>query len=113
MTRLLTSLVVVCLFVGVALADNPAKPAAKKVEVGAVAPDFKIKDANGKEINLSELTAKGPVLLRLTCGCSGCDKELAYFQAIHEAYKADGLTSVAVFKEPDAKVVHRRGNAGV
>src|SRR6516162_6783801 len=68
MTRLLTSLVAVCLFAGVALADNPAKPAAKKVEVGAVAPDFKIKDANGKEINLSELTAKGPVLLRLTCG---------------------------------------------
>jgi peroxiredoxin len=104
MTRLLTSLVSVCLIAGVALAGEPAKPATKKVEVGAVAPDFKIKDANGKEINLSELTAKGPVLLRLTCGCPGCDKELAYFQAIHEAYKADGLTSVAVFKEPDAKV---------
>jgi len=44
------------------------------------------------------------VLVRLTCGCSGCDKELAYFQAIHEAYKKDGLTSLAIFKEPDAKV---------
>ncbi len=82
-----------------------AKPAApKKVDVGMQAPDFKIKDANGKEINLSELTAKGPVLVRLTCGCSGCDKELAYFQAIHEGYKDLGLTSVAVFKEPDSKV---------
>ncbi len=82
-----------------------AKPAApKKVDVGTQAPDFKIKDANGKEINLSELTAKGPVLVRLTCGCSGCDKELAYFQAIHEGYKDLGLTSVAVFREPDSKV---------
>ncbi len=104
MTRLLTSLVAVLLVAGISSADEPTKSAKKKVEVGAVAPDFKIKDAAGKEINLSELTAKGPVLLRLTCGCSGCDKELAYFQAIHEAYKADGLTSVAVFKEPDAKV---------
>lgn len=81
-----------------------AKPAPKTVDVGTQAPDFKIKDSNGKEINLSELTAKGPVLVRLTCGCSGCDKELAYFQAIHEGYKDLGLTSVAVFREPDTKV---------
>ena len=47
---------------------------------------------------------RGPVLVRLTCGCSGCDKELAYFQALHEAYKNAGLVSLAVFKEPDAKV---------
>ena len=81
-----------------------AKPAPKKVDQGTQAPDFKFKDANGKEINLAELTAKGPVLVRLTCGCSGCDKELAYFQAIHEGYKDLGLTSIAIFKEPDSKV---------
>ena len=86
------------------VAKAEAKPAPKKVDIGTQAPDFKFKDANGKEINLSELTAKGPVLVRLTCGCSGCDKELAYFQAIHEGYKDLGLTSIAIFKEPDAKV---------
>jgi peroxiredoxin len=42
--------------------------------------------------------------VRLTCGCSGCDKELAYFQALHNAYKDAGLTSLAVFREPDVKV---------
>lgn len=77
---------------------------AKKVEVGTQAPEFKIKDAEGKEISLADLTAKGPVLVRLTCGCSGCDKELAYFQAIHEGYKGFGLTSLAIFREPDSKV---------
>ena len=91
-------------------AEPAAKPAAKpdavakKVDIGMQAPDFKFKDASGKEISLSELTAKGPVLVRLTCGCSGCDKELAYFQAMHEGYKDLGLTSVAIFREPDAKV---------
>src|SRR5437016_3163999 len=80
------------------------KPAEKKLEVGQQAPDFKIKDANGKEINLADLTAKGPVLVRLTCGCSGCDKELAYFQELHTAYEGKGLTSLAIFKEPDSKV---------
>ncbi len=76
----------------------------KKVAIGQPAPDFKIKDATGKEINLAELTAKGPVLVRLTCGCLGCDKELPYFQELHTAYKAQGLTSLAIFREPDAKV---------
>ena len=89
------------------LAAKPAEPAAaaaKKVDVGTQAPDFKFKDATGKEVSLSELTAKGPVLVRLTCGCSGCDKELAYFQAMHEGYKDLGLTLIAVFREPDTKV---------
>ena len=85
----------------IAFADPP-KPA--KIDVGQPAPEFKIKDPSGKVIDLAELTAKGPVLVRLTCGCSGCDKELAYFQAIHEAYKDSGLTSLAIFKEPDSKV---------
>ncbi len=90
-------------------ADEPAKkdPAEKvetKLAVGQKAPEFKIKDSAGKVIDLAELTEKGPVLVRLTCGCSGCDKELAYFQELHEAYKSKGLISLAVFKEPDAKV---------
>src|SRR6476619_7438101 len=82
----------------------PAKEAPKNVAVGKQAPAFKIKDASGKEVNLADLTAKGPVLVRLTCGCSGCDKELAYFQKIDEAYKGQGLTTLYVFKEPDAKM---------
>ena len=103
------------LFITSVVVAEEAKPAAdskpaadvkapKKVVEGKQAPEFKIKDATGKEINLAELTAKGPVLVRLTCGCSGCDKELAYFQALHEGYKDAGLTSLAIFKEPDAKV---------
>lgn len=103
MNRLL-SLVTLALIGGILIAAEPAKPAPKKVDVGTQAPEFKIKDGTGKDINLADLTAKGPVLVRLTCGCSGCDKELAYFQAMHEAYKKNGLVTVAVFKEPDAKV---------
>ena len=98
----------VLLFMGnLTNAEEPAKtpePVTKKVEIGTQAPDFKFKDSSGKEISLAELTAKGPVLVRLTCGCSGCDKELAYFQAMHEGYKDLGLTSVAIFREPDTKV---------
>src|SRR4051812_22988819 len=83
-----------------ALAADPPK----KVDVGLPAPAFKIKDPSGKEIDLAALTAQGPVLVRLTCGCSGCDKELAYYQKLSEAYRGQGLVSVYVFKEPDEKV---------
>jgi len=103
MNRFLSLALTLALFTGT-FAVEPPKQDAKKVDVGTAAPEFKIKDQAGKEINLAELTAKGPVLVRLTCGCSGCDKELAYFQALHEAYKDKGLISIAVFKEPDAKV---------
>ena len=105
MIRLVASASAVLLISSIVVAaDPPAAPAPKKVDIGTQAPEFKIKDAAGKEINLADLTAKGPVLVRLTCGCSGCDKELAYFQALHDAYKDVGLTSLAVFREPDAKV---------
>ena len=81
-----------------------AKPAAKTVDIGKQAPEFTIKALGGRNIDLTQLTKKGPVLVRLTCGCSGCDKELAYFQALHTAYKGKGLTSLAIFREPDDKV---------
>jgi peroxiredoxin len=76
----------------------------KTVKVGAQAPEFKVKDLSGKEIDLAELTAKGPVLVRLTCGCLGCDQEIKYFKTLQDTYKAQGLSSLAIFREPDLKV---------
>jgi len=99
MTRL-TATVASLLVVGALTAQTPAP----KVAVGAKAPAFQFKDQSGKVVDLAELFAKGPVLVRLTCGCSGCDKELAYFQEIDAAYKKAGLTSVAIFRENDDKV---------
>jgi peroxiredoxin len=81
-----------------------AAPEQKTVVIGADAPTFTIKDSEGKLIDLKQLTDKGPVLVRLTCGCSGCDKELAYFQSLHKEYEGKGLTSLAIFREPDEKV---------
>jgi peroxiredoxin len=102
MTRMLGLTVLLAAFVVPVCVAQP--PATAKVAVGEQAPAFKIKDASGKTIDLAELTAQGPVLVRLTCGCAGCDKELAYFQELNDAYKSQGLTSLFIFKEPDAKL---------
>lgn len=103
MLRTLVSLLSLLVLPVILFAVEPTKPAGK-VAVGEKAPSFKINDQAGKEIDLAALTANGPVLVRLTCGCSGCDKELAYFQEIDAAYKKAGLTTLAIFKEPDAKI---------
>ena len=103
MTRLVPAILIFALSAVVVRADEPAKPLAK-LAAGDAAPAFEFKDQSGKVIKLADLTAKGPVLVRLTCGCSGCDKELAYFQKLHDAYKDQGLQSLLIFKEPDAKM---------
>jgi peroxiredoxin len=68
------------------------------------APKIILQSPDGKQsYDLEKLTAEGPVLVRLTCACSGCDKELAHFQKLQEAYNAKGLRTIAVFREaPEA-----------
>jgi peroxiredoxin len=103
-TLLLASLLTLAFAPAGVQAEETKTPAVGKLAVGQQAPAFKIKDSAGKEIDLAALTASGPVLVRLTCGCLGCNKELPYFQELHAAYQDKGLTSLAVFREPDAKV---------
>jgi peroxiredoxin len=71
-------------------ADEKAKQAPKVV---LQSPDGK------KSYDLTKLTSDGPVLVRLTCACSGCDQELPFFQKLQSAYNAKGLKTLAVFKE--------------
>lgn len=91
-------------FLVMSVSSKAADPAKGKVAIGTQAPTFKVKTPDGKMVDLAQLTAKGPVLVRLTCGCAGCDKELAYFQRLNDSYKNQGLTSLFVFREPDAKM---------
>jgi peroxiredoxin len=77
-----------------ARADEPAKQAPKVV----------LQSPDGKQsYDLQKLVEDGPVLVRLTCACSGCDKELPQFQKLQAGYDAKGLKTLAVFREkPDA-----------
>jgi peroxiredoxin len=64
------------------------------------APHAVLKSADGKAAyDLDKMVADGPVLVRLTCACSGCDRELPYFQKLEAAYRPNGLRVIAVFQE--------------
>ena len=94
MRRLWIALIVAGFFAGSAWCEEKAKTAPKVV---VKSPDGK------KSYDLSKLTSEGPVLVRLTCACSGCDQELPYFQKLQSAYDAKGLKTLAVFQEaPEA-----------
>jgi peroxiredoxin len=83
-------------------ADEPQKQAPKIV----------LKSPDGaKAYDLAKLTANGPVLVRLTCACSGCDRELPYFQKLQAAYDGKGLQTIAVFREqPEAAETYTTKN---
>lgn len=92
-------LAVAVVAVGLTRADEPKK--------------IVLRSADGKKTyDLQKLTADGPVLVRLTCACSGCDEELPYFQKLQEAYQGKGLRTLAVFQEPPEnarKYVEKKG----
>src|SRR5215212_5289292 len=94
MRVLLTGALAAALLTGTVRAGDEAKQAPK---VALKSPDGK------KSYDLAKLTAEGPVLVRLTCACSGCDQELPFFQKLQDAYNAKGLQTLAVFREkPEA-----------
>jgi peroxiredoxin len=89
MRLVLTGVLAVCLLSGTSIADEPKQ-----------APKVVLQSPDGKKsYDLAKLLEKGPVLVRLTCACSGCDKELPFFQKLQAAYNTKGLQTIAVFRE--------------
>jgi peroxiredoxin len=78
--------------------------ASRAEEKAKTAPKIVLKSPDGKKsIDLAKLTSEGPVLVRLTCACSGCDQELPFFQKLQSGYNKKGLKTIAVFREkPEA-----------
>jgi peroxiredoxin len=61
------------------------------------APDFALPSLSGKDVNLAELLARGPVILDFwATWCKPCIKGFPALQAIHDKYKERGLTVLAV-----------------
>ncbi len=70
----------------------------KALKVGDRAPDFELPDANGKQVKLSELTARGPVVVTWYRGgwCPYCNIALRGFQKIMPEIRDAGASLVAI-----------------
>ena len=68
----------------------------KMLEPGAMAPDFAIKDTEGKGFNYGEEKGKGPVLLVFwSIFCEPCRAEMPIIQKLHEKHR-DSLTVLGI-----------------
>jgi peroxiredoxin Q/BCP len=67
-------------------------------KVGDVAPDFIAKDSQGKELKLSQLVQKGPVVLAFfpKAFTGGCTQELTQYTQRYQELEAAGATLLAV-----------------
>lgn len=76
----------------------------KALKVGDRAPDFELPNATGKKVKLSQLTARGPVVVTWYRGgwCPYCNIALRGFQKRLPEIRAEGATMVAISPEtPD------------
>jgi cytochrome c-type biogenesis protein len=68
----------------------------KPLEAGAAAPDFAIRDTEGKAFNFAEEKGKAPsILVFWSIFCEPCRLEMPIVQRLHEKYR-DALTVLAV-----------------
>jgi len=89
-------------------------PAAEKTALVEKAPDFVLRDLNGRRFRLSDFRGKQPVLLIFSATwCTFCRDEIPHFKSIHSAYAKQGLEIVNIdiqeSKEKVAKFTAKYG----
>ncbi len=75
----------------------------KMLEVGAAAPDFTIKDADGAPYHLADMKGKRTILIVFwSIFCEPCRAEMPAIQKLYDKYKDRGLdvVSIALDGEP-------------
>lgn len=80
---------------------------AQGLNIGDQVPDFKLPDATGKVVSITEELAKGPVILSFYRGgwCPYCNLELKAYQSEVDSIKDAGATLIAISPEtPDASL---------
>ncbi len=107
--KILTSILAATLLSGVFLglssqAQEPAAPPSQGLQVGDKAPDFALKDHQGKEVRLSETLKNGPVVLTWYRGgwCPYCNIALKQLTDHNSIIKGLGAQLIALTPElPD------------
>ncbi len=102
-TTLLVSLII--FFVSAALAFGQFQPGAPYKPQYPPAPDFTLKDLDGKTFRMSAQKGKPVLIFFGTTWCPACRKEIPKYNRINEKYSPKGLQVVYInIMEPATKV---------
>ncbi len=72
---------------------------------GKAAPDFTLRDLNGKQVSLSDFKGKVVLLDFWATWCPPCVRAIPHIEALHKKYKDQGLVVIGINHERDhAKV---------
>jgi peroxiredoxin len=90
-------------------------PSAAKTDLTEKAPDFVLKDLNGRKFRLSDFRGKQPVMIIFSATwCMFCRDEIPHFKAIHAAYAKQGLEMVNIdIQEPRERVAKFTAKQGL
>ncbi len=82
----------------------------KMLEVGAAAPDFSIKDVEGKPFRLSDEKGKKAFLLVFwSIFCEPCRMEMPVIQKMYDKYRENGLDVVAIVLDGEPLIASING----
>lgn len=80
-----------------AAADEPSVRAVLKApDQRKPAPEFALRDSNGKSVSLAKYRGKVVLLDFWATWCTGCKKEIPWFSEFHARYHAKGLVVIGV-----------------
>lgn len=76
--------------------DDLSQPKVQKSPSRGEAPDFSLKDLDGKSFKLSSYRGNPVLLIFSATWCPECRSEIPYFKHLYESYKSRGVEVVTI-----------------
>jgi thiol-disulfide isomerase/thioredoxin len=74
----------------------------KQSKVGSLAPEFTVKDINGKPLSLNDYKENKYVLIDFWASwCAPCREELPYIKELYKKYSNDGFEVISISQDKD------------
>lgn len=103
--KIIALILVLILMVGVSSLLACSDGSNTQVTIDSPAPDFKLKDLDGKSVSLSSFLGKSVLLNFWATTCPPCLSEMPYLQEVNKDWQDKGLVMLAVNNGEDTERV--------